>query len=55
MSDDFDDFESDFDSFDQNYFDRRDATRDHWQYRDTDGTYGSHPVHDDYSDESFPD
>ena len=42
-------------AFNQSYYDCRDARRGHgYLYRDN-GQFGSYSVHDDYSDESFPD
>jgi hypothetical protein len=42
-------------ALEQSFEDRRDASRG-WGHhrRDYDGTFGSMPVHDDYSDESDP-
>ncbi|MGX9687688.1 hypothetical protein ACTQ9L_11160 [Deinococcus wulumuqiensis] len=45
---------TDFDAFDQNYFDRRDGSYGLHIFRE-EGQFGSYPVHDDYGDESFAD
>lgn len=42
-------------SFQQSFYDERDASRSYAHRFRENGRFGSHPLHDDYDDESFPD